>query len=97
MANTMLLQPQFLAQNPRKIHTFMGLLETLLIFVLFLYLGLSSLSSKANDDLDPQIKTGEAVKEAYGAAKIPSPDMATWYSGKSAEWLTDEIRITDEN
>ena len=34
----------------------------------------------------------EATKDAYGDAKIPQPDMATWYSGKVADWLTEELR-----
>ena len=89
----MFLKSRFLAQNPRKSPASTGLLEAVLLLVLFLHLGTSPLPSKANDSVDPQIKTGEAVKEAYGAAKIPQPDMATWYSGKSAEWLTDELRI----
>ena len=89
----MFLKSRFLAQNPRKSPASTGLLEAVLLLVLFLHFGTSPLPSKANDSIDPQIKTGEAVKEAYGSAKIPQPDMATWYSGKSAEWLTDELRI----
>lgn len=34
----------------------------------------------------------KATEDSYGSAKIPQPDMATWYSGVSADWLTDDIR-----
>ena len=34
----------------------------------------------------------KATEDSYGSAKIPQPDMATWYSGVAADWLTDEVR-----
>ena len=33
-----------------------------------------------------------ATEDAYADSKIPQPDMATWYTGASADWLTDELR-----
>ena len=89
----MLLSSIFCEENRQKTYIFPEFLGRIAFLILLLNLTTFPLLGSANDHIDPQIETGKAVKEAYGDAKIPQPDMATWYSGKSADWLTNELRI----
>ena len=58
-----------------------------------LLLGAFDSTAWAQDSGNAQMdQVRQATEDAYGDAKIPSPDMATWYTGASADWLTDELR-----
>ena len=89
----MLLKAKTVCKNNGKDCLSTSLVKVLALLLLGLLVIAPSPSVTAEETVDPQLRTGEAVKESYGDAKIPQPDMATWYSGKSANWLTDEIRI----
>ena len=58
-----------------------------------LLLGAFDSTAWAQDSENSQMdQVRRATEDAYADSKIPQPDMATWYTGASADWLTDELR-----
>ncbi|SVD45610.1 uncharacterized protein METZ01_LOCUS398464, partial [marine metagenome] len=63
------------------------------IILFCLLLGAFDSTAWAQDSGNSQMdQVRRATEEAYADSKIPQPDMATWYTGASADWLTDELR-----
>ena len=80
MAEKMLSKAKTVCKNNGKNCLPTSLVKVLALLLLGLLVIAPSPSVTAEETVDPQLRTGEAVKESYGDAKIPQPDMATWYS-----------------
>lgn len=66
--------------------------KLILLVITFGMIGSSLSAQEPNNAQMDQVR--QATEDAYAGAKIPQPDMATWYSGDSADWLTEELRTT---
>ena len=64
--------------------------QIILLPILGVVINTSILAQDSGNAQMDQVR--QATEDAYADSKIPQPDMATWYTGASAEWLTDELR-----
>ena len=64
--------------------------QIILLPILCVVISTSILAQDSGNAQMDQVR--QATEDAYADSKIPQPNMATWYTGASADWLTDELR-----